>query len=725
MAASKTIRLRLVLTSALCATAPLWLAPLAHAQEATDDQDTVDLGVIVLTAEAATTTEGSDSWTTDWMRSATGLVLTQKETPQSTSALTHAQLKDRNITTIAEAMDAATGITVQAFESDRINYYSRGFQIDAYQYDGVPIPRDGVWQFGDNNPDMVLYDHIEIVRGANGLMQGAGEPGASVNFVRKRPTETFQGSIATTLAYPKGGRVEVDVAGPLNEAGSLRGRLVGMVDDRDGTLDRYHKEKYALYGALEYDLSESTLLSTGLSWQKTNGDGVTWGGLEPFYADGGLIDWPTGASTGTDWTYIDTERTEFFTSVEHKFDNGWAGRLVYTRMKNDMDSTLAWIYGTPDRLTGDGLHGYGTRYDGGSEQDNLNAVLNGDYNLFGRNHQFVFGAMASKGRSTYFGYGYGSTFDVNMYDLDGHYPAPALSPTSTFTSDSNSKQYGIYGTTRLSVTDEFHILAGARINWWEGDEGDGTTINARYKFSGEVTPYLGFTYDINPTYTLYGSVASIYKPALVRDAAGQYLDPTYGWNYELGVKAGLMDGALIASAAIFQTNQKDVANYVDWLPLENRSVYESIDGTKTRGFELELAGAINDRWNISAGYTFRSSKDADGNVIYADQPRNTLKIATDFRPAILDDRLRIGGAMRVQSGTDSMDFANNNSQPNIRQGSYAVFDLNTIYEVNDQLEVSLSVNNLFDRKYYATTGFYDTVVYGESRAAELVIRSKF
>ena len=394
-------------------------------------------------------------------------------------------------------------------------------------------------------------------------------------------------------------------------------------------------------------------------------------------------------------------------------------------MRDGLHCLLAWIYGTPDRLTGDGLHGYGTRYDGGSEQDNLNAVLNGDYNLFGRNHQFVVGAMASKGRSTYYGYGYGATFNVNMYDLDGHYPAPALSPTSTFTSDSNSKQYGIYGTTRLSVTDEFHILAGARINWWEGDEGDGTTINARYKFSGEVTPYLGFTYDINPTYTLYGSVASIYKPALVRDAAGQYLDPTYGWNYELGVKAGLMDGALIASAAIFQTNQKDVANYVDWLPLENRSVYESIDGTKTRGFELELAGAINDRWNISAGYTFRSSKDADGNVIYADQPRNTLKIATDFRPAILDDRLRIGGAMRVQSGTDSMDFANNNSQPNIRQGSYAVFDLNTIYEVNDQLEVSLSVNNLFDRKYYATTGFYDTVVYGESRTAELVIRSKF
>ncbi len=705
--------------------APAGRPVLSTAQDATRGDDAIVLETIALTAEAATTTEGSNSWTTEWMRSATGLILDQKQTPQSTSALTYSQIKDRNITTIAEAMDAATGVTVQAYESDRINYYARGFQIDAYQYDGVPVPRDGVWQFGDNNPDMALYDHIEIVRGASGLMQGAGEPGASINFIRKRPTDTFQGSIATTLAYPQGGRVEGDVSGPLNASGSLRGRLVGVADGRNGTLDRYHKDKYAVYGALEYDLSDTTLLSAGLSYQKTNGDGVTWGGLQPFYADGGLIDWGKGASVGADWTYIDTERTEFFTALEHKFDNGWAGRLVYTHVQNDMDATLAWIYGTPDRETGDGLHGYGTRYDGGYKQDNLNAILTGDYELFGRSHQFVLGAMASKGSGTYYGYGSGDTFDVNMYAMNGNYPAPVLSETSTFTSASSARQYGIYGTTRISLTDRLNVLAGARINWWDGDEGDGTSTTADYRFSGEVTPYIGFTYDITPVYTAYGSIASIYKPALVRDAAGQYLDPTYGWNYELGVKADLMNGQLMASAAIFQTDQKDVASYVDWIPEENRSIYESIDGTKTRGFEVEVAGAVNERWNISAGYTYRTSEDVDGNPIYRDQPKNTLKIATDYRPALLDDRLRIGGAVRLQSGTDSMDFANDDTEPSVHQGGYAVFDLNTIYQVNDQLEVSLSVNNIFDKKYYATTGFYDTVVYGESRTAELVLRAKF
>ncbi len=156
-----------------------------------------------------------------------------------------------------------------------------------------------------------------------------GEPGASINFIRKRPTDSLRNEAAVSLAYPRGGRVEADVSGPLNQAETIRGRLIGVADSRDGTLDRYHKKKYVLFGVLEADLTDSTILSTGLTYQKTKADGVTWGGLQPFYADGGLIDWEKGASTGTDWTYVDTERTEFFASLEHVFQNGWTGRLVY------------------------------------------------------------------------------------------------------------------------------------------------------------------------------------------------------------------------------------------------------------------------------------------------------------------------------------------------------------------------------------------------------------
>lgn len=722
-------RNRLSLTTALWA-GVLGLSPLAAlAQETGDATDQQPGGVVLdevtITAAPGTQTEGTQSWTTGWMRSATGLVLSQKETPQSTSVITDAQMKDRNITTVAETMDAATGITVQAFESDRINYYSRGFRVDAYQYDGVPIPRDGIWQFGDNNADMALYDHVEIVRGATGLMQGAGEPGASINFIRKRPTADFQNQAAVSLAYPRGARVESDVSGPLNAAGSVRGRLVGVVDSRDGALDRYHKDKYVLFGALEADLGDDTVLSTGLTYQKTEGDAASWGGLQPFYADGGLIDWPSGASVGTDWTYVDTERTEAFASLEHVFRNGWTGRLVLTHVRNDMDATLAWIYGAPDRVTGDGLEGYGTRYDGGYRQTNLNAVLNGDVQAFGRTHQFVVGAMATRGKGTYFGYGSGDTFYVNIHDMDGHYPRPVLPSEADYISESESTQYGVYGTGQFEVSDRFRILAGARFNWWDGSEGDGARTTARYSFSGEVTPYLGLTYDLTQDWTAYASVTSIYQPQLVQDVNRQYLPPTYGWNYELGAKAELMNGALYVAASVFQTDQKDYAQYVAWIPEENRSIYESIDGTRTRGFELETAGAITERWNISAGYTFRSSKDSDGNRFAGDQPKHTLKLATDYRLAALHDKLTLGGAMRWQSDTDSMSFGAEDATANVHQGSYAVFDLNARYALNDKTELALSVNNVTDKTYYATTGFYDTVVYGEGRSAELTLRTSF
>ncbi len=691
--------------------------------------EATQLSEINVTAAPGATTEDSGSWTTEWIRSPTGLPISQKETPQSTSVITDAQMKDRNITSVSEVMDAATGITVQAFESERINYYSRGFYIDAYQYDGVPVPRNGVWQFGDNNADMILYDHVEIVRGATGLMQGAGEPGASVNYIRKRPTSFLRRETAAAIAYPLGARVEADVSGPLNESGSVRGRLLGAIDSRESTLDRYSKDKYVGYGALEIDLNDSTLLNLGLSYQRTEADNVTWGGLPPYDTNGDLIDWPWGFNLGADWTYVDTDRTEAFASLEHVFQNGWTGRLVYTHVENDFDSQLAWISGIPDPVTGLGMSSWAAKYDGGYKQDSVNAIVNGEFEALGRVHQFVFGAMASKGKSDYYGYAVDNSTLApvgNVFDWDGSFPEPTFSSDATTTWTTDTKEYGLYGTGRFFATDQLALIAGARFNWWDGTNTQTGAPTFHYQYDAVFTPYVGFTYDINDQYTAYGSVTSIYKPQLVQDAAGNYLDPTFGYNYELGVKADLFNGGLYASAAVFQTDQKDVAQYVDFDPEENRSIYELIDGTKTQGFELEFAGAINDRWNASLGYTYRYSKDKDGNELYTDQPRNTLKAATDYRvPGFLQEKLTIGGAMRWQSATESMVFESEFEQPSVPQDPYAVFDLNAKYDITEETVLTLSVNNVLNEKYYATTGFYDTVVYGDGISAELMLRARF
>lgn len=689
------------------------------------------LDTLTVTAAPGTTTEDSGSWTTEWMRSATGMPLSQRETPQSTSVITDAQMKDRNITSVSEVMDAATGVTVLPLDSERMSYYARGFFIDSYQYDSVPIPSDGTWQFGDANTDMALYDHVEIVRGATGLMQGAGEPGASINYVRKRPTSFLRREVSSAMAYPTGGRLEADISGPLNESGAVRGRLLGAADAREATLDRYFKERFVGYGALEIDLTDQTLLNVGLSYQETNAENVTWGGLPPWYTDGKLIDWKKGFNLGTDWTYNDTQRTEAFASLEHVFDNGWTGRLVYTYMRNDFQNRLGWFPGTHvDKQTGEGVTASSAaHYDGGYWQNSVNAVVNGDYQALGRTHEFVVGLFGSRGESdidSYDAYMGGGSVG-NVFDWNGSYPEPDFpdDPSGKYTT--KTTQIGLYATTQFHATDALALIAGARVNWWDGAATDPWSDPQSYAFKGIVTPYVGFTYDINDTYTAYGSITTIYKPQLNQDINREYLDPMYGTNYELGVKAGLFGGALYAAAAVFQTDQKDVAEYAgdavnpDGTPY---SYYKLIDGATTRGFELEVAGAINDRWNASLGYTYAKSEDDDGEQVNTDTPRNTLKAATDYRIAgILDDRLTVGGAVRWQSAIDSMPW--DGDLPNIEQDAYAVFDLNASYDVTDQAVLTLSVNNVFDKQYYASTGFYNTVNYGEGLSAELMLRARF
>ena len=203
------------------------------------------------------------------------------------------------------------------------------------------------------------------------------------------------------------------------------------------------------------------------------------------------------------------------------------------------------------------------KYDGGYTQNSLNAVLNGDYQALGRTHAFVVGLFGSKGESHIDDYSVdlGGRSIGDVFDWDGSFPEPDWPDDRTGYYDTETSQVGLYGTTQFHATDALAVIGGARVNWWDGSASDSWGGDNSYSFKGIVTPYLGFTYDIDETWTAYGSITSIYKPQLVQDIDRNYLDPTYGWNYELGVKAGLFDGALYAAAAVFQTNQKDVAEW--------------------------------------------------------------------------------------------------------------------------------------------------------------------
>ena len=223
------------------------------------------------------------------MTSATGMALSAQETPQTVSVVTQQQMRDQNLTTLAKTLESTPGVSVRKFDRGRNTFSARGFAIDKYQVDGMNVNWAGAWVAGESLADTSLYDRVEIVRGATGLMTGAGNPSASVNLVRKHADSherktAFEAGIGRYGDY----RLSADHSQPLTQTGNVRGRLIANHQGGKTFVDREKDKSSTLYGVLDADITPTTSASLGISHQRSDKDQAMWGGLPVTYTDGTL-----------------------------------------------------------------------------------------------------------------------------------------------------------------------------------------------------------------------------------------------------------------------------------------------------------------------------------------------------------------------------------------------------------------------------------------------------
>src|SRR5690606_34965951 len=131
------------------------------------------LPAVQVTADVlGSTTEGTGSYTTGAASTATRLNLSLRETPQSVSVMTRQRMEDQGLTQLQDVVAQTAGLVISQggnAGSDSSPIYSRGFQVENYQIDGVGQVYGGYNGIFQTN-DMVLYDRVEVVRGATGLM---------------------------------------------------------------------------------------------------------------------------------------------------------------------------------------------------------------------------------------------------------------------------------------------------------------------------------------------------------------------------------------------------------------------------------------------------------------------------------------------------------------------------------------------------------------------------
>ncbi|MGR3885679.1 TonB-dependent siderophore receptor [Pseudomonas sp. 1152_12] len=680
----------------------------------------IELGATQINTEQAlgATTEGSQSYTTGSMATATKLPLTLRETPQAVTVITRQRMDDQAMTSINDVVRATPGLFLNFSNGPgRQSYTARGFDIDNLMYDGIPTGYNGA-DIGAQ-PNLAMFDRVEIVRGATGLVTGSGNPSAAINLIRKRPLDEQKVTLTGAAGRWDDYRGELDASSPLNDSGTWRGRVVTSYRDAHSFIDKAEEDHGLFYAVTEADLSEDTTLTLGYSNQKDRTN-YFWGS-SMVGQDGHHLDLPRAYNPGTRWENKDQEINTVFAELRQRLANDWSLQVNANYAEQDAlfsgSYQSRWVNNTPARTV------YQAAYD--ENQAGVDAFASGPFQAFGRTHELVVGASKRIYDRT--------THNYSPYDMN--WPLSAGKPEFVHTNNQRevTTQEGVYVTTRLSLADPLKLILGGRLDWYDYDNRDG---DGDFHVTRNLTRYAGLIYKLDDHHSAYVSYSDIFTPQSAKDVTGAPLKPIVGKNYEVGIKGEYLGGALNASVALFRIDQENRAVAVVVPNCPQASCNDASGEIRSQGIDLELQGALTENWQVGGGYTYARThtikNEAEPQRVNrpfdTDTPEHLFKLTTRYNFQGPLEKLRVGGNVSWQSRMYNDLKVADGSNYRLQQGSYAITDLMAGYQISQHLDLQLNANNIFDRRYYSTIAnsvSYGGDAYGNPRNMMLTAKYSF
>lgn len=661
--------------------------------------------------------EGTGSYQQQAVPQVLKLPMTLQELPQSATVITRQRIEDQGLDTLGQVMEQSPGVSRRQYGDDGAGYTSfqaRGFNITNYVIDGVPTTAAALQGYGGVSVmDTAIYDNVAIVRGATGLLSGAGEPSASIMMQRKRPTAEFQGHVLAGVGSWDRYRGMADISGPLNDSGSVRGRLVAAYDQSRSWKDGYKGKRDVFYGVIEADLGARTVARLGLEHMDNRYDGSSMHAFSVSDTDGNLVEWDRSDSATAAWAYSKQRRTMAFAQLEHEFNDDWSIQMAVGRswLNNEQLYGVAAPEPTPQ--------GRGSMTAGFNEktptQDTADITIKGRFQAWGQGHDIMLGANYYELSRHDMAYARQRIPIAQIKDFDRNLPRPDLKITGP--DNQRARQWGAYAATRLRLTDNLALIAGGRVTNWK--DHSNTTLR---KENGVFTPYAGLVYDWNEQWATYASYTQIFNPQSSQDRDGNYLDPEKGNNYELGVKYLFPGEAASASLAVFQTRKDNLA-VVDGKELtpSGTQAYTAASNTRSEGIEFEINGELAPGWQMGAGYTHYRFRGADGEKIKTDIPADQVKLFTTYRLPGAWHKLTVGGSVQWQSKIFDNQLTGVARETNT-QKAYAVVDLMARYAITPRADLTVNFNNIFDKTYRLA---YSSHTYGAPRNVMASLRYQF
>ena len=218
----------------------------------------------------------------------------------------------------------------------------------------------------------------------------------------------------------------------------------------------------------------------------------------------------------------------------------------------------------------------------------------------------------------------------------------------------------------------------------------------------------------------YGNYSHSFVPNASDTNTGQAFDPEEGRSYELGGKLDLPQG-IGASLALFDIEKKNVV-------VTNNSVSEAAGKVGSRGVELDISGRLSERWELLGSYAYTDTEILDdpsneGNeLVNAARNVGSLYLVHHLHLPLELGQWKLGGGARYV-GERAGDNANT-----FWLDSYTVADAFVTWDsqlLGEKTRLQLNVRNLFNERYYPSSGGNLRVAVGEPRELRLSASVEF
>lgn len=642
-----------------------------------------------------------------------------RDVPQSVQVVSEELIKDQGITSMAQVLRYVPGTAMNPGEGGRDQPVLRGISTTAdFFIDGV---RDDALYFRDP----YNAERIEVLKGPSGMTFGRGGAGGVINRVSKRPLETPRNAADITIGSYDAKRATADLSGRLSRSAGYR--INAMVEDSGSFREGVDLQRNAINPVVEFALGSAT--SVLLSYEhlydhRTVDRGIPSEGSRPY-----------GTARKTFFGNPDQSPSRitvdgFEAKVEHGLSANTTLRNTFRATHYD---TLRQNVEPAGPVTGAGTVKI-TAYVQGNERNNYfnQTDLETRFNVAGMEHLVLTGLELGRQESDnrrITGY-----FDA-LAIQDSANPL-ATSPRATVQvwrakpTDTNNTTtaniVGVYAQDQITLTPKWKAVLGLRHDRFSVSVDDHNGANADLsRTDKEFSPRAGLIYQPNSASSYYVSYSYAFIPSgetLSLAANNAELEPEKARNYEVGAKWDI-NSRLSATAAVFRLDRSNVKA----ADPANPGQLQLSGLQRTEGVEVGLQGQLTKRWQVYAGYANLDSEvvkatGSGGSAVKAGNkvalvPRNALSW---WNKVDVADGWALGLGLVYQSEAYAQTSNNTVTLPSFTRADGAIY-----YQWDKKTRLALNVENLLDRKYYATAGNANNIIPGTPRSARLTLSTSF